>query len=85
MLSALLMTTLELNACYYRYYMKLPMLGEGDYRAFGSILPLSCLAAGARERLGLCLSIRLHRGGYLTRRHVRVRVHGHTLHTGRYV
>ena len=46
--------------------MKLPVLGEGDYGAFGSILPLSCLAAGAEERLGLCLSIRLHRGGYHT-------------------
>lgn len=37
--------------------MKLPGLGEGDYGAFGSILPLSCLAAGAVERLGFCLSI----------------------------
>lgn len=56
----------ELNACYYRYYMKLPVLGEGDYGAFRSILPLSCLAAGAEQRLGFCLSIRLHRGGYHT-------------------
>lgn len=55
----------ELNVCYYRYYMKLPVLGEGDYGAFGSILPLS-LAAGAEEPLALCLSIRLHRGSYHT-------------------
>lgn len=25
----------ELNVCYYRYYMKLPVLGEGDYGAYG--------------------------------------------------
>lgn len=37
--------------------MKLPVLGEGDYGALGSILPLSCLAAGAEERLGFCPSI----------------------------
>lgn len=59
----------ELNVCYYRYYMKLPVLGEGDYGAFGSILPLSCLAAGAEERLGFCLSIRLHSGDYHTDTH----------------
>ena len=59
----------ELNVCYYRYYVKLPMLGEGDYAAFGSILPLSCLAAGAEQRLGFCLSIRLHRGRYHTHTH----------------
>lgn len=59
----------ELNACYYRYYMKLPVLGEGDYGALGSILPLSCLAAGAKERLGFCLSIWLRRGGYQTHKH----------------
>lgn len=68
----------ELNACYYRYSTKLPMLGEGDYGTFGSILPLSCLAAGAGERLGLCLSIRLHRSGYRTHLLVLPRACGHT-------
>lgn len=34
------------------------MLGEGDYDAFGSILPLRCLAAAAEERLDL-LSVNL--------------------------
>lgn len=57
-------------------------IGEGDYRAFGSILPLSCLAAGARRRLGLCLSIRLQRGGRLshtlTCTHARTHAHPHT-------
>lgn len=62
----------ELNACYFRYYMKLPVLGEGDYGALGSILPLSCLAAGAKERLGFCLSIWLRRGGYQTHKHTRL-------------
>lgn len=62
----------ELNACYYRYYMKLPVLGEGDYGALGSILPLSYLAAGAEERLGFCPSIWLRRGGYHTHKHPRL-------------
>lgn len=37
--------------------MKLPVLGEGVSGAFGSLLPLSCLAGATEERLGLCLSI----------------------------
>lgn len=60
---------LELNVCYYRYYMKLPVLAEGDYDGFGSILPLGCSAA--RERLDLCLSIWLitHRNTQRTHTH----------------
>lgn len=70
----------ELNVCYYRYYMKLPMLGEGDYGTFGSILPLSCLTAGAGVRLGLCLSIQLQRSGYHMHAHTcaRTPAYAHT-------
>lgn len=70
---ALLTTTPESRACVITGITPNCLrLGERDYHAFGSILPLSCLAVGARQRLGLCLSIRLQKGvGYHTLQHAR--------------